>query len=209
MKSLYKLATVLIPLGVLIAAIPANKVVVEKANPAQLLAEVKDASYLLSTDVVADMLVKKDPSLQLIDVRSQAEFDQFHLPGAVNVPLDNILSEENSALFDQDVKMNVLYANGTTAASEAWMLLRQQGYKSLYVMQGGMNYWAETIMNPAQPSASAPDDELAKYDFRKAAGGVLGGGGTTAPAAAGVSAPAPSAPKAGAAPKKKRAAGGC
>jgi rhodanese-related sulfurtransferase len=208
MRPLYKLALGLIPLGILIAAIPDNKVVVEKSNPQQILAEMKDGSQLVTTDVVADMLVKKDPSLQLIDVRSQAEFEQFHLPGAINVPMDNLLSEENSALFDQDVKMNVLYSNGTTAAGQAWVLLRQQGYKSLYILQGGVNYWAETILSPAQPSATASDDELAKYDFRKAAGGVLGGG-VPITAATGVSAPGPSAPKAGAAPKKKRAAGGC
>lgn len=208
MKPIYKLAAVLIPLGVLVAAIPDNKVVVEKATPAQILAEMKDDSHLVTTDAVADMLVQKDPSLQLIDVRSQAEYDQYHLQDAINVPLENILSDENSGLFDQDVKMNVLYANGTTSASEAWMLLRQQGYKNLFVMQGGMNYWAETIMNPSQPGVSASDDELAKYDFRKAAGGVLGGG-AIAPAATAVSGPAPSAPKATAAPKKKRAAGGC
>jgi rhodanese-related sulfurtransferase len=208
MKPLYKLAIVLIPLGILIAAIPDNKVVVEKANPQQILAEMKDGSQMVTTDVIADMLVKKDPTLQLIDVRSQAEFDQFHLPGAINVPIDNLLSEENSALFDQDVKMNVLYGNGTTAAGQAWMLLRQQGYKSLYILQGGVNYWAETILSPSQPSTTASDDELAKYDFRKAAGGVLGGGAPIT-ATTSVVAPGPTAPKAGAAPKKKRAAGGC
>lgn len=207
MKPLYKLAAVLLPLGILVAAIPDNKVGVEKSDPQTILAEVKDGSHLLTTDVVADMLVKKDPTLQLIDVRSKAEYDQYHLQGAVSVPLDNLLSEEFVSYFDQDMKMNVLYANGTTAASEAWMLLRQQGYKSIYIMQGGMNYWAETIMNPSRPAATASDDELARYDFRKAAGGVLGGGAPVSATA--VSAPAPAAPKAGAAPKKKRAAGGC
>jgi rhodanese-related sulfurtransferase len=208
MKPLYKLALVLIPLGILVAAIPDNKVVVEKANPQQILAEMKDGSQLVTADVIADMLVKKDPTLQLIDVRSQGEFDQFHLPGAINVPIDNLLSEENSALFDQEVRMNVLYGNGTTTASQAWMLLRQQGYKSLSILQGGVNYWAETILNPTQPASTASDDELAKYDFRKAAAGVLGGGAPVT-ATTNVSAPGPSAPKAGAAPKKKRAAGGC
>jgi len=203
-----KLAAVIIPLGILVAAIPDNKVVATKADAHKILAEMKDGSHIVSTDAVADMLVQKDPSLQLIDVRSQAEFDQFHLPGAINVTLDNILSEDNAAYFDQDLKMNVLYANGTTSASEAWMLLRQNGYKNLYVMQGGMNYWAETIMNPAQPAATAPDDELARYDFRKAAGGVLGGG-TLAPTASAATPSSAPAPKAAAGPKKKRASGGC
>ena len=210
MNARIKLASVIIPLGILVAAIPDDKVMAEKANPQQILSEIKEGSHLVSTDAVAAMLIEKNPSLQLIDVRSASEYDAYHLPGAISVTVDNILSDENTALFDQDVVMNVLYSNGTSAAVEAWMLLRQKGFRSLYVMEGGMNHWAETIMNPTFPSASGSNDELARYDFRKAAGGALGGGGGAALQPA-VTASAPAgtaAPKAGA-PKKKRAAGGC
>ena len=208
MNARLKLAAIFIPLGILIAAIPDNKVSVTKADASQLLAEIKDGNNILTTDAVADMLVKKDPSLVLIDVRSKADFDQFHLPGAINVPVNSILSDEYAGYFDQDLKMNVLYANGTTNASQAWMLLRQKGYKNLYVLKGGLNYWAETIMNPNKPAITNPDDELAQYDFRKAAGGVLGGG-TLAPAEGQSSVNAPSLQSLPSAPKKKRAAGGC
>jgi sulfur-carrier protein adenylyltransferase/sulfurtransferase len=203
-----KMAAIFIPLGILIAAIPDNKVVALKADANQLLAEIRDGSNVITTDAVADMLVKKDPSLMLIDVRSKADYDKYHLPGAVNVPIDNILSDEYAGYFDQDLKMNVLYANGTTNASQAWMLLRQKGYKSVYVLKGGLNYWAETIMNPQKPASTSSDDELARYDFRKAAGGVLGGG-TLAPAEGQSTVTAPLMPAMPSAPKKKRAAGGC
>ncbi len=208
MNTRIKLAAIFIPLGILIAAIPDNKVVAVKADAKQLLAEIRDGSNIITTDAVADMLVKKDPSLVLIDVRSKADYDQFHLPGAVNVPLDNILSDQYAGYFDQDLRMNVLYANGTTIASQAWMLLRQKGYKSIYVLKGGLNNWAETIMNPQKPASTSADDELARYDFRKAAGGVLGGG-TLAPAEGQSAASAPVLPSLPSAPKKKRAAGGC
>jgi rhodanese-related sulfurtransferase len=208
MNTRLKLASVLIPLGILVAAIPDNKVAITKADANQLLAEIKDGSNIITTDAVADMLVKKDPSLVLVDLRSKSDYDQFHLPGAINVPIDNILSEDYAGLFDQDLKMNVLYSNGTTNASQAWMLLRQKGYRNLYVLKGGLNYWAETIMNPAKPSSSSPEDELARYDFRKAAGGVLGGGNLT-PAEGQNQATAPALPSLPSAPKKKRAAGGC
>jgi len=203
-----KLAAIFIPLGILVAAIPDNKVVAEKANAEQLLIEIKEGSNLITTDAVADMLVQKDPSLILIDVRSKGNYDQYHLPGSLNIPLDNILSDDYAGYFDQDIKTNVLYANGTTNASEAWMLLRQKGYKNILVLQGGLNYWAETIMNPQKPSGTSPDDELARYDFRKAAGSVLGGG-TLAPAEGQslTNVQAPAFKISG--PKKKRAAGGC
>lgn len=201
-----KLAAVFIPLGLFIAAVPETKTKAVKSSPDKILSEVRTNSHLITTDAVADMLIQKDPSLVLIDVRSADEFEAYHIPGAINVPIDNILADEWAGYFAQMAKMNVLYSNGNSKATEAWMLLRQKGYKSNYVMQGGMNYWAETIMNPEKPASTSPDDEIAKYNFRKAAGGVLGGG-AIAPADNKVSAPAPApVPKR---PKKKRAAGGC
>ncbi|GET20233.1 hypothetical protein JCM18694_04790 [Prolixibacter denitrificans] len=201
-----KLAMVFIPLGLFIAAVPESKTKAVKSSPDKILSEVRTNSHLITTDAVADMLIQKDPSMVLIDVRSKDEFDAYHIPGAINIPIDNILADDWAGYFDQMAKMNVLYSNGNSKATEAWMLLRQKGYKSNYVMQGGMNYWAETIMNPEKPASTSPDDEIAKYDFRKAAGGVLGGG-AIAPAKTQVSAPAPApVPKR---PKKKRAAGGC
>ena len=83
------------------------------------------------------MIVKKDPSLQLIDVRSKDEFEKFSLPGAINIPIPDLLSESNLTQFDQDVKMNVFYANSTVVANEAWMIIRQLGYSNIYVLEGG------------------------------------------------------------------------
>ncbi|GET30712.1 hypothetical protein SD074_29140 [Prolixibacter sp. SD074] len=201
-----KLAMVFIPLGLFIAAVPESKTKAVKSGPDKILSEVRTNSHLITTDAVADMLIQKDPGMVLIDVRSKGEFDAYHIPGAVNIPIDNILADEWAGYFDQLAKMNVLYSNGNSKATEAWMLLRQKGYKSNYVMQGGMNYWAETIMNPEKPASTSPDDEIARYNFRKAAGGVLGGG-AIAPADNKVPAPAPApVPRR---PKKKRAAGGC
>ena len=55
------------------------------------------------------------------------------------------------------------------------MITRQLGYENNYVLQGGLNYWAETIMNPIPPSSTSPDEEIAKYNFRKGASMALGG----------------------------------
>lgn len=49
------------------------------------------------------------------------------------------------------------------------MITRQLGHENNYVLQGGLNYWAETIINPHAPRSTSSDDEFAKYDFRKGA----------------------------------------
>jgi sulfur-carrier protein adenylyltransferase/sulfurtransferase len=80
MKARLILATALIPLGLIIAAVPENTTKPYKLTAEQLLEEVKSGTQFIGPDEVADMLIAKDPSLQLIDVRSAAEFEKYSLP---------------------------------------------------------------------------------------------------------------------------------
>jgi rhodanese-related sulfurtransferase len=206
MKMRLILASVFIPLGIIIAAIPENTTKQFKLTAEELLDEVRENAQFISTDEIADMLVQKDPSLQLIDVRSQAEFEKYSLPGAINIPLSQILSEEYEEYIDQGIKMNVFYSNGNLKANEAWMLTRQLGFENNFVMQGGLNYWTETILNPQAPKSVMADDEIAKYDFRKGASAALGGGNAIVTNNTAVKKPKPVIRKK---KKKKRVAGGC
>ncbi len=194
-------------LGVVIAMVPENTTKPYKLTAEQMLVEVQGAAEMVTADEVAHWIISKDPSLQLIDVRTPDEFQKFHLEGAVNVPLSTIMKDEYRDYVDQGIKMNVLYSNGTLGSHQAWMILRQLGFENNYVLQGGLNYWFDTIMNPQAPSVTSADEEFAKYDFRKAASGVFGGGG-----AAALTAPTQkkaSKPKVVRKKKKKAPAGGC
>ena len=206
MKMRLKLAAIFLPLGLIIAAVPENTTKAYKLTAEEMLEETREGAQFMSTDEIADMLVQKDPSFQLIDVRAQNEFEKYHLPNAINIPLTDILSEDWADLLDQDVKMNVFYSNGNLKANEAWMITRQLGFENNYVMQGGLNYWAETIMDPKAPASTSPDDEIAKYDFRKGASMALGGAAISATKTKSASSPKPVIKRK---KKKKRAAGGC
>jgi len=206
MKPLVILAMILVTMGLIIAAVPQNRTKPYKLTAEELLAEVNTRTQFITPDVVADMLVKKDPSLRLIDVRSQEEYEKFSLPGAINIPVTDLLSEKYTEILNQDVKMNVFYSNSTIVSNEAWMITRQLGYKNNFVLEGGLNYWYDAILNPVKPSAVNSDEEFARYDFRRSAGQALGGGGaavsTQGPGTTGKPAVKPVA-------KKKKAAGGC
>jgi rhodanese-related sulfurtransferase len=206
MKARLILAAAIIPLGLIIAAVPENTTKPYKLNPEQLLEEVKSGTQFIQPDEVADMVIAKDPSIQLIDVRSADEFEKFSLPGSINIPLVDILNSEWEDFVNQDVKLNVFYSNGSTDANQAWMITRQLGYKNNYVLQGGVNYWDETIMNPDTPSSTSPNEEIAKYNLRKGAGMALGGAAETAKPGATVNAPTPPIQKRD---KKKKVQGGC
>jgi len=198
----------IVGLGLIIAAVPQNTTHPYKLTVSQLLEEAKGRQQFFSPDELADKLINKDPSVQLIDVRDQDDFETFSLPGAINIPLTDLLNDKWKDILDQDVKMNIFYSNGSIEANEAWMITRQLGYNNLFVLEGGLNYWVETIMNPQKPASTAPNEELARYDFRQAAGSALGGGGAiqlAAPADQGRGAKPALIKK----PGKKKASGGC
>lgn len=207
MKPLRLLALFIIPMGLIIAAVPQNKTKPYKLTADELLAEAKTRTQYIAPDAVADMIVKKDPTLRLIDVRNQDEFEKFSLPGAMNIPISDLLSDQYTDILNQDVKMNVFYSNGSLTANEAWMVTRQLGYKNNFVLEGGLNYWFDAILNPQKPASTSSDEEFAKYDFRKSAGAALGGGGivqSAQPSQASASKPAVTGVA-----KKKKASGGC
>jgi sulfur-carrier protein adenylyltransferase/sulfurtransferase len=201
------LALFIVPMGLIIAAVPQNKTRQFKLTAGELLAEVNTRSQYFEPEIVADMIIRKDPSFQLIDVRSQDEFEKFSLPGAVNIPLSDLLADEHTGILNQDIRMNIFYSNGTLVANEAWMISRQLGYSNNFVLAGGLNYWFDTILNPRKPASTSSDEEFAKYDFRMSASKALGGGGPVQSAAEQPSpTPRPAIkPVAG----KKKAAGGC
>lgn len=208
MKPLKILAIAFVPLGIIIAAVPENTTRPYKLTAEELLTEVMESRQFMTPDEIAQMLIDKDPSLQLIDVRSKDQFEKFSLPNAINVPLESLLSDEFEETLNQDIKLNVFYSNSSNEANQAWMITRQLGYKNNYVLQGGLNYWAETIMKPEKPAEGSPNEELAKYNFRQGASQALGGGldatATSPEAKSDASKPVIQKTR-----KKKGAAGGC
>ena len=208
MKPLKILAIAFVPLGIIIAAVPENTTRPYKLTAEELLTEVMESRQFMTPDEIAQMLIDKDPSLQLIDVRSKDQFEKFSLPNAINVPLESLLSDEFEETLNQDIKLNVFYSNSSNEANQAWMITRQLGYKNNYVLQGGLNYWAETIMKPEKPAEGSPNEELAKYNFRQGASQALGGGLDAAATSPETKSDA-SKPVIQKTRKKKGAAGGC
>ncbi|MBT3300443.1 MAG: rhodanese-like domain-containing protein [Candidatus Marinimicrobia bacterium] len=175
MLPLKRLTAILFGLGLVIAFVPENTTKQYKLTAGEMLTEIQFGTEMVSSDELADWLINKDPSIQLIDIRTPKEYEQFHLDNAINIPLNQILEDEWVDYVDQGIKMNIFYSNGTTLSHEAWMITRQLGYENNYVLQGGLNYWTETILNPSIPSPYSADDEIAKYEFRKGASQYFGG----------------------------------
>ena len=148
----------------------------EELSPQKILLDINDDSRFWSTDLIADKIIKQDPSLLLIDVRGEAQYEYFSLQGALNIPLENILDPEWKDYFEAEDYDIVIYSNSDVYADQAWIILKRLNYKNIRVMKGGLNHWAETIMQPPAPKESDPQEAFELYNFRRAACKYFGGG---------------------------------
>ncbi len=150
----------------------------EGINPELFVLNAISTERYISTDVLADRIINQDPTLLLIDTRPENEFNEFSLPNAVNIQLKDFFDEELNSYLDQDVYDVILFSNDNFYANEAWMLGNRLGYKNLFVLEGGLNEWFNTIIDPKYPDETMPREAFELYSFRKAAGMYFGVGTT-------------------------------
>lgn len=101
-----------------------------------------------------------------LDVRSEADYNLYHLEDAVNVPLSRI--EEVIPILLTEPPANTVFivmSNDETAAIEAWKILSASSVPNVYILEGGVNNWIgffgkEDKTLTAQPKPNAGDDEL-------------------------------------------------
>lgn len=72
----------------------------------------------------------------LVDVRTVEEFAELHIPGAVNIPLDELFDRKSAIPKDRPV---VVYCAVGSRASVAAAVLAKSGYDVMDL--GGMGNW--------------------------------------------------------------------
>jgi rhodanese-related sulfurtransferase len=95
-----------------------------------------------SMDCIEVAMVKKligsDIDVQIIDVRSKEEFDNYHIENAIHIPLDTL--KENSVLLNKKNHYITACGKGGGRSIEAAKLLSDIGFKANWLC-GGTNNW--------------------------------------------------------------------
>jgi hypothetical protein len=162
---------------------------------------------------LAAWIIEGRADYRLVDLRGEAEFARYHIPTALNVPM-NVLTDAGLGRHERIV----LYSEGGIHSAQAWMLLRAQGYQAVYMLKGGLDEWNDRVVFPVvadnpTPQERARDERLRSISTffggqpRSAAavaGGAAAAPGVAAPAPPKVAAPPTPAGGAKAAVKKKK-----
>ena len=99
-----------------------------------------------------------------LDVRSEADYNLYHLEDAVNVPLARIQEVVPVLLTEPPTNtVFIVMSNDETAAIEAWKILSASSVPNVYILEGGVNHWIAFFGEDdlsLQPDPNAGDDEL-------------------------------------------------
>ena len=91
----------------------------------------------------------------LIDVRSERDYNLYHLEGARRIDLEDIPGLINEFLEAPDGTVVFVMSNDDASAIEAWKMLVAKNSVNAYILKGGINGWIEEF---------APDKFVALED---------------------------------------------
>ncbi len=86
----------------------------------------------------ARLLVAEEPEVQILDVRQPAEYNQEHIPGAMLMPMAEIMDRKSE--LDKDKPLLVYCAIGGRSRM-ASQLLAGQGFGKVLNLSGGIKAW--------------------------------------------------------------------
>ena len=80
----------------------------------------------------------------IVDVRTEEEYSDSHIPGAVLVPVESIGEEAPAALADPDATL-LIYCRSGNRSKKASEKLSDLGYTSIYEFGGIVDWPYETV----------------------------------------------------------------
>jgi rhodanese-related sulfurtransferase len=131
-KGIPALGWLLLGLAILAILFGLSSCAVAPAAPASAAeALAKEVSVTQAADL-------RDQGAFVLDVRTQEEWNQFHIPDSTLIPLDQLQSRLSEVPKDKDVV--VVCRSGNRSASGRDILL-QAGYPNVTSMAGGVTEW--------------------------------------------------------------------
>lgn len=113
-------------------------------------------------------------NLIMIDVRSEADYNLFHLLDAEHIPPGEIQERIDGFIAQPANTVFVLMSNDETTATEVWKTLTAQSVPNVYVLSGGINNWLDTFATDFEEQicgqAKQAGDEELHYEFEAALG---------------------------------------
>ena len=110
----------------------------------------------------------------MLDVRSENDYNLFHIAGAQRVAADDLLPLTSDFLAHTAPNtVYVLMSNDETAATQSWKTLAAESVPNVYILEGGVNNWLKVFAageKEITPTPGPPGQDQLQYTFPAALG---------------------------------------
>ena len=106
----------------------------------------QEISYRQITMDEAVAMMEEEEGYIILDVRTAAEFDEKHIPGAINIPNEAIGTDAIPELPDKD-QMILVYCRSGNRSKQASEKLMKLGYTNVVEFGGIIDWPGETETN--------------------------------------------------------------
>ena len=106
----------------------------------------QEISYRQITMDKAVAMMKEEEGYIILDVRTAAEFDEKHIPGAINIPNEAIGTDAIPELPDKD-QLILVYCRSGNRSKQASEKLVKLGYTNVVEFGGIIDWPGETETN--------------------------------------------------------------
>lgn len=124
-----------------------------------LLSDVASAADHVEPEELAAALYNRDPGFLAVDIRPVAEYNAFHIRGAVQVDMPDLPAFVS---FHADKTRIVLYSNGMVHPAQARDALYRSGVRNVFILTDGLDGFIDQCLKPVSLRSQPPSAEAAK-----------------------------------------------
>ena len=155
-----------VALGIIFIFLPDRKthLIDRVSDPAYLSAH---PAKLMSVDELGFRIVDHEPRIRMIDIRTHEAYARLALPGSINIPMGEFFGKDWITMFSQRHVKKVILADDEPQEHAAYLLLQELGYENIAVLQGGLDAFKATIMNPSMIISAGTRWDTDVFRFRE------------------------------------------
>lgn len=108
--------------------------------------QIMEGRYMKLAPSVAKGSLDNDSNIILLDVRTEEEHRELHIPGSILIPVDELERKVHSVLTDKDTVILIYCRSGNRSRTAAYKLI-EMGYSQVYDIGGIIDWPYEVASN--------------------------------------------------------------
>ena len=121
----------------------------------------------VGADQLAFEIANNYYKVNIIDVRTPAEFEVSHLPLAINIPFEEIATRQWQHVFRQKMKTNYFYADGNTLVKKACLWANHIGKSENFILKEASFEFNQLFsLDLEHPPIDASKSTMNTYNYR-------------------------------------------